>query len=436
MAEQRVKFIEGAKSSANIDEALASEIFDLIQKFASYGFNKSHSAAYSYLAFQTAWLKAHYPAEFLAANMTAELNDQAKIVALIDESKRMGITVLPPDINRSMATFVAEGSSIYFGLAGIKGVGVTAVESIVEARREAPFTSIFDFAARVDKKVVNKRVLEALVCSGAFDSLRNGHRAQLFSVIDTAIHYASQVQDDALSAMGGGLFGEAEIERPKEPSLPAIDPWPEQDRLRKEKDVLSFYVSGHPLQEYMLEVQSYSTINLARIDPDINGKGARICGLISDIRTRLDRRENTIAFVKVEHYMGSVEVIFWSDAYKKFADVLKPDAIVVVVGKCEVSGEAVKITADDVMTIEQAEKKLARGYVVCIRPGEHSDEQLQALKQFCNTSDAQDQLSFVVMHPEGKRLYSTMSKIKYSQQTTKALFEIFGESNVLVDTER
>jgi DNA polymerase-3 subunit alpha len=197
MAEQRVKFIEGAKSNADIEEALASEIFDLIQKFASYGFNKSHSAAYSYLAFQTAWLKTHYPAEFLAANMTAELNDQAKIVALIDEAKRVNITVLPPDINRSMATFVAEGSSIYFGLAGIKGVGITAVESIVEARKDSPFTSIFDFAARVDKKVVNKRVLEALVCSGAFDSLRNGHRAQLFSVIDTAIHYASQVQDDA-----------------------------------------------------------------------------------------------------------------------------------------------------------------------------------------------------------------------------------------------
>ncbi|MFN5875815.1 MAG: DNA polymerase III subunit alpha, partial [Ignavibacteria bacterium] len=172
MSEQRVKFIEGAKTNADIDEALASEIFDLIQKFASYGFNKSHSAAYSYLAFQTAWLKTHYPAEFLAANMTAELNDQTKIVALIDEAKRMGITVLPPDVNRSMATFIAENKSIYFGLAGIKGVGVTAVESIVEARKDSPFTSIFDFTARVDKKVVNKRVMEALVCSGAFDSLR------------------------------------------------------------------------------------------------------------------------------------------------------------------------------------------------------------------------------------------------------------------------
>jgi DNA polymerase-3 subunit alpha len=436
MAEQRVKFIEGAKANANIEEALASEIFDLIQKFASYGFNKSHSAAYSYLAFQTAWLKTHYPAEFLAANMTAELNDQTKIVALIDEAKRMGITVLPPDVNRSMATFIAENKSIYFGLAGIKGVGVTAVESIVEARKDSPFTSIFGFTARVDKKVVNKRVMEALVCSGAFDSLRNGHRAQLFSVIDTAIHYASQVQDDALSAMGGGLFGEAEIERPKEPSLPQIEPWPERDRLRKEKEVLSFYISGHPLQEYAMSVQSFSTINLARIDADMNGKGARICGLISDVRTRLDKRENTIAFVKVEQYQGSVEVIFWSDKYKQFAELIKPDTVVVVIGKCEVSGETMKMTADDVLTLEQAEKRLAKGYVVCIRPDEHTDEHLRALKERCNTSDAQEQLSFVVMHPEGKRLYTTMSKIKFSQETTKFLCSTFGEANVLVDAER
>jgi DNA polymerase-3 subunit alpha len=185
-----------------------------------------------------------------------------------------------------------------------------------------------------------------------------------------------------------------------------------------------------------MAVQSFSTINLARIDADMNGKGARICGLISDVRTRLDKRENTIAFVKVEQYQGSVEVIFWSDKYKQFAELIKPDTVVVVIGKCEVSGESIKITADDVLTLEQAEKKLVRGYVVCIRPDEHTDEQLKSLKQRCNTSDAQDQLSFVVMHPEGKRLYTTMSKIKYSQVTTKFLCSTFGDANVLVDAER
>lgn len=435
MAEQRSKFVEGALSNAGISEATATEIFDLIQKFAAYGFNKSHSAAYSYLAFQTAWLKTHYPAEFLAANMTAELNDQDKIVRLIDEARRFTITVLPPDVNRSTATFVADKNVIYFGMAGIKTVGISAVDAIVEARQEQPFTSIFDFSARVEKKVVNRRVLEALVCTGAFDSLNSGHRAQLFSVIDTALHYASQVQDDVLSS-SGGLFGTQEIEKPKEPSLPLIDPWPERDRLKKEREYLNFYISGHPLQEYALAVQSFSTLSLARLDPDLNGKPVRMCGLLSDVRTKLDRRENTFAILKIEQYNGSAEAILWSDAYKKFAELLRPDTVIVAIGKCEINGDAAKIVVDEVLTLEQAEKKFSKGYVVCIRPDRVTDDHLRELKERCNTRDAEDSISFIVMHPEGKRQYLTTMKIKTSKENTAFLCSTFGESNVLIDTER
>jgi DNA polymerase III subunit alpha len=435
MAEQRSKFIDGAKSSAGIEKELATEIFDLIQKFASYGFNKSHSAAYAYLAFQTGWLKAHYPAEFLAANMTAELNDQAKIVALIDEAKRYGITVQPPDVNRSMATFIAEGRTIYFGMAGIKGVGVGAVEAIVEARSDGAFVSYYDFAARVEKKVLNRRLMESLVCAGAFDCLGHGHRAQLFEAIDTALHYGSQVQDDALSS-SGGLFGSEDIERPKEPALPRTAEWPDGERLRREREVLSFYISGHPLQEYALAVNSFSTINLSRPDPEMSGKPGRVCGMIGEIRTRLDRRENTIAFVKLEQFHSSTELIFWSEKYKQYAEQIKVGAVVVAAGKCEVSGEAIKITVDDLLTIEQAEKKFARGYVLRIDPEKVQPEQLADLKSRCNTSDATHALTFIVVHPEGNRLYSTMMRVASSATMTKYLSETFGESNVLLDTER
>jgi DNA polymerase-3 subunit alpha len=435
MAEQRSKFIEGAQQHASIDRELATEIFDLIQKFASYGFNKSHSAAYAYLAFQTAWLKAHYPAEFLAANMTAELSDQAKIVALIDEAKRFGITVQPPDVNRSRATFIAEGKTIYFGLAGIKGVGVGAVEAIVAARASGSFSSFYDFAARVEKKVLNRRLMESLVCAGAFDTLRHGHRAQLFEAIDAALHFGSQVQDDALSS-AGGLFGTEDIERPKEPALPPIGPWPDIERLRREREVLSFYISGHPLQEFSRAVHSLSTINPSRPDPEMNGKPARMCGMIGEIRTRLDRRENTIAFVKLEQFQGSIELIFWSDRYKQFSEQIKVGAIVVVSGKCEVSGEAVKITVDDVLSIDQAEKKFARGYIVRIDPEKVEPGMLESLKQHCNTSDASHSLTFVVAHPDGNRQYTTMTRIATSQSMTKFLCDTFGESNVLIDTER
>ncbi|MEY3386801.1 MAG: polymerase alpha subunit [Bacteroidota bacterium] len=435
MAEQRSKFIEGAERHANIDSALAGEIFDLIQKFASYGFNKSHSAAYAYLAFQTAWLKAHYPAEFLAANMTAELNDQAKIVSLIDEAKRFGITVLPPDVNRSMATFVAEGKTIYFGLAGIKGVGISAVEAIVEARAEGPFRSYYDFAARVEKKVLNRRLLESLVCAGAFDSIGHGHRAQLFDAIDAAVHFGAQVQDDALSS-SGGLFGTEDIERPKEPQLPPTAPWSDQDRLSKERDVLSFYISGHPLQDHALAVYSFSTLNPSRLDPDLSGKTVRICGMVGDVRTRMDRKENTIAFVKLEQFSGSVDAIFWSDRYKQFSSLLRQGAVLVMIGKCEISGETAKITVDEVLTTEQAEKKFARGYILRLDPDKVAPDTLADLKQRCNTSDATHSLGFVVVHPDGNRQYLSMARIASSAEMTRYLCRTFGESNVLFDTER
>ncbi|MBK9183562.1 MAG: hypothetical protein IPM83_10680 [Ignavibacteria bacterium] len=277
-------------------------------------------------------------------------------------------------------------------------------------------------------------MLEALVCSGAFDTLKHGHRAQLFSVIDTALHYASQVQDDALSN-SGGLFGTEDIERPKEPALPRMEPWPERDRLRKEREYLSFTFlvtrSKNMHWPCSRSVRCYCRNSTLRRPVQ-----TRLCGLISDIRTRLDKRENTIAFVKVEQYTGSVECIFWSDKYKQFAELLKPDTVVVMMGKCEINGYTVKMVVDEVLSLEQAEKKFSKGYVVCIRPDAVNDEQLAKLKDRCNTSDAEDSLSFVVIRPDGKRQYSSMMKIKTSKENTAFLCSTFGEANVLIDTER
>jgi len=433
MEEQRAKFIEGAQATSDIEAKLGSEIFDLIQKFASYGFNKSHSAAYSYLAFQTAWLKAHYPAEFLAANMTAELNDQKKIVALIDEAKRFGISVLPPDVNRSLATFAAEKDVIYFGMAAIKGVGVGAVEEIVKARAEAPFTSIFDFAARVDSKVVNKRILEALVCSGAFDTTRSGHRAQLFAAIEPAVEYAKKVQAGGPERMDS-LFAE-EITKPVEPSLPPVEAWPERERLRRERDVLNFYVSGHPLQEHALAVQSFSSISLGSVDSSKNEATVRLCGIISDIRKRLDKRENTIAFVRVEQYVGSCECVFWSDKYREYEALLQPDAVLVFIGRCEVNGQNVKIYVDRVLTLEQAEKDLAKGYVIRIDPDAVKEDTLEALLDRCNTAEATGSLTFIVNRPEGRVQYLTSTKVPESREMTQYLCTTFGEANILLDVE-
>lgn len=434
MAEQRATFVEGARTTSEIHEQLAIEIFDLIQKFASYGFNKSHSAAYAYLAYQTAWLKAHYPAEFLAANMTAELNDQSKIVSLMDEAKRFGITVVAPDVNRSMATFTADKNMIYFGLAGIKGVGVSAVEAVIDARNESPFRSLFDFAARVDQRAVNKRVLEALVFAGAFDATGNYHRGQLFSAIEPALEYARKVQGGSSTSMDS-LFGDIEIAKPSEPPMPTVDPWPERERLKREREVLSFYISGHPLQEHSVSVRSFSTLDLSRIDPSRSGQNVRLAGIVGDIRTRLDKRENTIAFIKVEQFMGSCECVFWSDKYKQFAELLKPDAILVFSGKCEINGDTVKIYIEDCLTLDQAEKKYAKGYVVRVLPDLHTPEVIADFRKRCQESEGSDVLQFVVAKPEGRVHYTSMVRVRYSPALTKWITEAFGDTNVIIHTE-
>ena len=183
-------------------------------------------------------------------------------------------------------------------------------------------------------------------------------------------------------------------------------------------------------------MQSFSTLSLARLDPELNGKTVRMCGLISDVRTKLDRRENTFAILKLEQYNGSAEALLWSDAYKQFAELLRPDTVIVVIGKCEINGDAAKIIVDEVLTLEQAEKKFSKGYVICIRPDRVTDDHLRELKDRCNTRDADNSISFVVMHPDGRRQYLTTMKIKTSKETTAFLCSTFGESNVLIDTER
>ncbi len=429
MAEQRELFVKGAQAHANIEAPLAAQIFDLIQKFANYGFNKSHSAAYAYLAYQTAWLKTHYPGEFLAANMTAELGDQEKIVQLIEEARRYGITVLPPDVNRSTATFVADDTVIYFGMAAIKTVGVGAVDAIVSARAQAPFTSIFDFAARIDPKVCNKRILEALVCSGAFDSMRNGHRAQLYAAIEPALEYARKVNAGANHSMDS-LFGSTEAIKHVEPTLPEVQQWAERERLHREREYLNFYVSGHPLQAHTVAVQSFSRLNLSHPDPDKNGKTVTLCGLIVDVRTRLDKKENTYAVVRVEQFSGSCEVLIWSDAFTRFKNILVPDTVAVFTGKVEVSGTTVKMFADTVYTLQQAYAQLAKGYHLRIDPSRVNVEQLKEIRQHCNTDGAESRITFTVQTPERTVQYDTMIKIRQSAETEAILCKILGEHNV------
>jgi DNA polymerase-3 subunit alpha len=365
------KFIKGAESNG-VPGNLAIEIFELIDKFADYGFNKSHSYVYSWIAYQTAYLKAHFPAEFLAANMTAELNNQTKIVELIDEAKTFNLKIAPPDINNSIASFTVKDNTIYFGLAAVKGIGINPVEHIVAVRKEKPFVSFYDFVKRTDPKFINRRVLESLIFAGAFDQITKGKRRALFESIDDALNYAKAQSKNENMA---DLFAfNAESRAAVEPKLPDVTEWTDRERLQHEKEVLNFYVTGHPLNEYESIVKSFSNTNIYKYfslkDQDNENDlpkidKVRFCGIISSIRTRRDKSNRLIGFVLVEDFIGKVECIFWSDAFAHFESLLVEDQPITIEGKLDLNDTAqLKIVVENAYSFEDTLKKYAKGLII------------------------------------------------------------------------
>lgn len=364
MAEQKKEFVQGA-TEQGVDRKTASEIFDLIEKFASYGFNKSHSVAYSVLAYQTAYLKANYPAEYMAATLTSEIGDTDKIVLFIDECRKMGIDVLPPDVNESGVGFVVTPSGIRFGLSAIKNVGISAVEQIVRARSDGGrFQDMFDFCARVDLRLVNKKTIESLIQAGAFDSLHK-NRAQLFHAAERAATYGQQVQE-ATGQGQSSLFEAGTTKFQTRPALPAAEPWTEAEKLSREKAVLGFYVSGHPLDRYRDEIEAFSNARLGEPDRAKTSAAVRVCGIVTAVRKKVDRRGNTMAFITLEDFTGKGEGIVFSDPYKKFSSLLVPDAMVMVVGKGEVNGDTLKILVNEVIPMEQVRERFTRSVNVLL----------------------------------------------------------------------
>ncbi len=440
MLKLKEDFIQGAMHNS-ISEDLASEIFDLVLKFAQYGFNKSHSTAYAYLAYQTAWFKAHYTAEFLAANMTAELNDMAKLVRLINEAEDFGITVEPPDVNCSYPQFKAINSkTISFGLAGIKGVGTAAVDAMVAARMNdnphnlphgKPFTSIFDFAKRVDYKHINRRVLEALIHAGAFDPLKNGHRAQLFIAIDDVLDYAKALASSGNNTMES-LFGGDDAVSIVEPRLPNISPYSESERLKKEKDVLNLFLSGHPLNKWSAHIAAFSHITLNERDHPIIGKGGQVCGMIKSVRTRLDKRENTIAFLEFEDFTAQGEIVIWSDTYKLYSHLLIEDSVVLVRGKIEIQNDQMKITADEIIPMSETIPKYAKGYTIQIELTETTEDAMKSLASLAKNNTKQSSLSFLFKENGTitSRFTSAASNLELSQAMYEKIVTIFGKKNV------
>ncbi len=367
MATLKEEFIQGSVKLGT-QKKLAGEIFDLLEKFASYGFNKSHSVAYSVVAYQTAYLKAHYSAEFMAATLSSEIGNTDRIVKLIDDCRKAGIKVLPPDVNFSGMDFTVVGNDIRFGLCAIKNVGTGAVESIIKARDgEGQFVNMFDFCRRLDLRIVNKKCLESLVQAGAFDGFE-GHRAQHFENLERAAAFGVSAQSQNMNGQSG-LFDSFDGSPSRAIAYPALTesaPWSEPEKLQREKNVLGFYVSGHPLLKFEQEINEFANVHLGDTAGFKNGSTARACGIVASVKKKIDKRNNTMAFVALEDFSGKGECVVFSDAYAKYQQLLVPDAMVMVIGKGEASGDSLKIILNEAYPMEKVREKFTKSIILSI----------------------------------------------------------------------
>jgi len=342
MTRQKGLFLEGAKAN-NLDPKKAEAIFDLMHKFAEYGFNKSHSAAYALIAYQTAYLKAHYPVEFLAALLTCDMDSTDKVIKNITDCREQGIEVLPPDINKSGLSFTVVDKSMRFGLGAVKNVGVGAIEAILEAREDGPFTGLYDFCERVDLRRVNKRVIESLIKCGAFDSTGATRAAQIEG-LEAATNLGLRIQQERASAQVS-LFGTDEVIKINGSGgkLPNLPEWHDKEKLAYEKEALGFLITGHPLDRYISDIKRLSCIDISNLSDLADGSEVRICGIVSALKEITTKKGDRMGFVTIEDLSGSVEVTVFSDIYTSAVALLKSDDPLLVTGKLEKGEKGAKI---------------------------------------------------------------------------------------------
>ncbi len=379
MAKQKQNFIEGAQKN-KIAGKKSEKLFDLMAKFAEYGFNKSHSAAYALVAFQTAYLKAHHPVEFMAALLSSETGNSDKIIRYRAECLEKKIEVLPPDVNESRQDFTVVEDKIRFGLAAVKNVGLAAIQSILSAREEkGNFTSLADFCLKVDLRKVNKRVLESLIKCGAYDSL-GAPRARLLAGLEEAMEWAQGVEREQARSQIMMFGGSNSGGRKMEPRLPEIPEWPENQRLAFEKETLGFYLTGHPLSTHAGVLQRFTTVDTVRVQEAADGQEVILGGVVNSLKEINTKKGDRMAFVTLEDLAGMVEVIVFSDLYKSASLLLKGEDPVFVKGRVDAGEEGVKIIASEVLPFEQAVGKLTTSIHLRLRSDGLRREDLEAVR--------------------------------------------------------
>lgn len=380
MAVHEEKFINGSIANG-IKKDKAEEIFKLMAQFADYGFNRSHSMAYAYLAFQTGYLKAHYPTYFFAAVLSHESDDSAKVYKYSSELRSMGLKLLPPDVNESDEGFTPTDDSVRFGLSAIKGIGTSTVRAIVDARNAGRFTSLFDFASRMDQGAINRRSLEGLISAGAFDSLipenidANLWRAKLFAAVDEALSFSQRAWNDRERGQTD-LFGSSTSEDadPVE-TLPDVKPWTQAEMSQQEKSAIGFYLSVHPLDSYLDTISGLGikpVADYAEIKP---GDRLRMAGIVSALQVRYSKKGNRFATFRFEDQSSGVKCLVWAEAYGRFSSMLGDDGLLIVEGRVEaVDGQEITLIVDDVKNLADAKPRNARSVLISL-PQNGGDEE-------------------------------------------------------------
>ena len=390
MAEQREKFMDGCKGRG-LNEKKAAKTFDLMEYFAGYGFNKSHSTAYAYLAYQTAYLKANYPRHFMAALLTIEAQNTEKLAMYLAEARDIGVPVLPPDINKSELYFSVQPEGVRYGLAAVKNAGEGAILSLLAARKElgGHVTSMFSLAEHLDLRLVNKRVLESLVKGGAFDSLLEGKvaepaamRARLFAAIDRMLEHGNRHQKDRdrgqSSMFGGEMFAEeGEEARSILAELPDAAAWSNAQQLTFEKEALGLYMSGHPIEQYKPDLAAFGARGLAELTGSVDN--CAIGGIVTGLRSVRTRRGDPMAVFMLEDESGTVETVVFPEAFGKFQSMIRADAMLVVRGRFEKDDDTCRLVASEITTVELVREKMTREVQIKVAMPPHTRQTLEAL---------------------------------------------------------
>ena len=384
MDEQKDKFIEGAKKKG-VSPSLATRIFELMAHFAAYGFNKSHSTGYALISYQTAYLKANYPLEFMAALLTSETENTDKLSLYTNECRRMDIKILPPDINHSLANFMVEKNKILFALGAIKNVGKAAISSILRVReKEGYFSSIFDFYRRVNPKTVNKRMIESLIKSGAFDCLE-GSRAQNLAVIDQAAEKAAQIQQDR--ERGQLSFLETLEKRESGPGsekFPAIEQASKETKLAWEKELLGIYISGHPLEKYRKRISRYAAHSIKDLSEMRDDEKIRIVGIINSLTSKNDRKGKRMGFFTLEDLDSQIEILVFSSLYEKRSSYIEEGKLVLIKGRLDAASDPPKVIAEEI-TLFSKIKDTAHNLHIDIKQEELNETKLLRLKELLSS---------------------------------------------------